>query len=44
MHMRSFYLWCARGKDAVLMRISSYVLSRRATHFSDAHIGFQGLT
>ncbi len=35
MRMRSVYLWSARVKDAVIMRVSSYALPRRATHFSD---------
>src|SRR3989442_218071 len=35
MHVRPVYLWSARVKDAVIMRISSYALLRRAPHFSD---------
>jgi len=35
MHMRPVYQWSARVKDAVIMRISSYALPRRVTHFSD---------
>jgi len=34
MHMRPVYQWSARVKDAVIMRISSYALPRRVTHFS----------
>ena len=30
------HLWSARAKHAVLMRISSYTLPRRAAYFSDS--------
>jgi hypothetical protein len=33
--MRPVYLWSARGKEAVIMRMASDTLPRRATHFSD---------
>ena len=36
MRMRPVSLWSARVKDAVIMRISSYALPRRTTHFSDS--------
>jgi len=36
MRMPPVSLWRARVKDAVIMRISSYALPRRATHFLTA--------
>jgi hypothetical protein len=35
MHKWPVYLWSTRAKLAVIMRISSYSLLQRATHFSD---------
>jgi hypothetical protein len=35
MYMRLVYLWGARAKHAVIMRISSNTLPRRAAYFSD---------
>ena len=35
MHARPVHLWSAWAKHAVLMRIPSYALAQRATHFSD---------
>ncbi len=35
MPARQVHLWSAWAKHAVLMRIPSYALARRATHFSD---------
>ncbi len=35
MHMRLVHLWSARAKHAVIMRIPSSMLPRRAAYFSD---------
>jgi len=35
MHAQPVHLWSAWAKHVVLMRIPSYALARRATHFSD---------
>jgi hypothetical protein len=35
MHRRPVHLWSARTKHAGILRIPSYALPRRATHFSD---------
>ena len=35
MPMRLVHLWSARVKHAVIMRILSYTLPRRAAYFSD---------
>jgi len=38
MRLRPVYLWSARVKEAVTMRISSDTLPRCATHFSDGTV------
>jgi hypothetical protein len=35
MHLRLAYLWSARAKQAVIMRIPSSTLSQHAAYFSD---------
>ena len=35
MYVRLVHLWGARAKHAVIMRLPSYMLARRAAHFSD---------